>query len=340
MDRLSVCARHLIAEPCSTTVGAALVDGVMPLGDSSKVQRLDGDVTSVNAFLSFYSGSSRSLVPDGKMFFTTDPSGHQEKTKEQGMTLSAMEVTVHSARLVPGTFDQRCFGLQVSPTSLSYSDFFVHENLINVIFPESETLLKKVLGAAVVLPFDYIVRSVTKKMEGVTISGGNQGVQGVASGVHGDYTLNGAPRRLEQLGMAPKANDLRVRSLSVEEVARAKSGRYCFVNLWRNIRDEPLEKTPLAVCDASTVVDEDLACLEQRMVDRTGENYLVHHNPQQTWYYYPRMTRDEVLLLKVWDSVDLPVAKRFTLHGAFKDPSSPSDAHERESIEIRCLCIF
>ena len=94
------------------------------------------------------------------------------------------------------------------------------------------------------------------------------------------------------------------------------------------------------MCDASTVVDEDLACLEQRMVDRTGENYLVHHNPQQTWYYYPRMTRDEVLLLKVWDSVDLPVAKRFTLHGAFKDPSSPSDAHDRESIEIRCLCIF
>jgi len=348
MDRLGVCARHLIAEPCSNAGGVSLVDESVP---ESNVQFVNGEVASVRpslsfysgpvrALLSFYSGPSRSLVPDGKIFFTTNPNGGQDRTKQQGFEFSKVEVTVHSARQFPGPFDQRSFGMQVSPTSLGYDDFFVHERLINVIFPESEALLKNALGAAVVLPFDYIVRSIPKQKQRVNMSGYDQGVQGVATTMHGDYTLNGAPRRLDQLGSAPKANDVRVRSLSAEEVARAKNGRYCFVNLWRNIRDEPLEKSPLAVCDASTVVDEDLACLEQRMVDRTGENYWAHHNPQQTFYYYPRLTRDEVLMLKVWDSADLPVANRFTLHGSFRDPSSRADAHERESIEVRCLCIF
>ena len=95
-----------------------------------------------------------------------------------------MEVTVHSARQFPGPFDQRSFGMQVSPTSLGYDDFFVHERLINVIFPESEALLKNALGAAVVLPFDYIVRSIPKPKQRVNMSGYDQRVQGVATTMH------------------------------------------------------------------------------------------------------------------------------------------------------------
>ncbi|CAE7936512.1 aclN, partial [Symbiodinium sp. KB8] len=53
-------------------------------------------------------------------------------------------------------------------------------------------------------------------------------------------------------------------------------------------------------------------------------------------YYYPDMRKDEVLLLKQWDSEgSLSGGTRapFTLHSAFDDPSSPADAEDRESME-------
>jgi hypothetical protein len=341
MDRLRVLAGNVLASPCSAA-GAALFNGATPEADKFEIQRQGADVVSVPAFLTFYTGDTRSLEPDGKIFFCTLPNGDRIETERQGMEVAPLKVTVRNARRLPDAFDDRCFALRSWHTALSYDDFFVHEKVQGVIFPESEALLKETLGAAVVLPFDYIVRSVKKYNEGVRMSGDSQqAVKGVATGVHADYTLNGGPRRLEQLATAPKTNDVRERSLSVEELQRARKGRWMIVNLWRNIRAEPLEKTPLAVCDATSVRDEDLVCLEQRFVDRTGENYLAHHASRQQWYYYPKMKIDEVLLLKTWDSKEgLSVSDRFTFHAAFQDPSSSADAPERESMEVRCLCIF
>ena len=58
------------------------------------------------------------------------------------------------------------------------------------------------------------------------------------------------------------------------------------------------------------------------------------------------MTPDEVLLIKQWDSQG-SLAKAgqrgtstFALHTAFKDPSSAPSAPDRESIEVRLVCVF
>ncbi len=61
--------------------------------------------------------------------------------------------------------------------------------------------------------------------------------------------------------------------------------------------------------------------------------------PEQRWYYAPRMTRDEVILIKGWDSVDDGRA-RFTPHGAFALPDTREDAPARESIEVRTLVVI
>jgi hypothetical protein len=50
------------------------------------------------------------------------------------------------------------------------------------------------------------------------------------------------------------------------------------------------------------------------------------------------MTRDEVLLLKVFDS-RRDGRTRACCHSAFKDPTAPEDGHRR-SIEVRCLVIM
>jgi hypothetical protein len=167
-------------------------------------------------------------------------------------------------------FYERGFSLAPSPTDMARSDFFEHDKVVSVHYNECEELLKQRMGAKHVLAFDYIVRSIDGKRANIKISGGS-GVQGVASGVHADYTLNGAPRRLVQLSEEPRANDVRLRSLTTEELARAThpEGRWCIVNVWRNIRSEPLEKTPLALLDCTSVEESDFCCVEQRMVDRT-----------------------------------------------------------------------
>ena len=52
----------------------------------------------------------------------------------------------------------------------------------------------------------------------------------------------------------------------------------------------------------------------------------------------PHMTRDEVLLIKGWDSLEDGPA-RFTPHTAFDLPDTPPTAPPRESIETRTLVI-
>ncbi|MFB3098785.1 MAG: methyltransferase, partial [Acidimicrobiia bacterium] len=52
-----------------------------------------------------------------------------------------------------------------------------------------------------------------------------------------------------------------------------------------------------------------------------------------------RMTEDEVLLIKGWDSLDDGRA-RFTPHAAFNFPGTREDAPARESIEVRTFVVI
>ncbi|HYL60481.1 MAG TPA: CmcJ/NvfI family oxidoreductase, partial [Candidatus Acidoferrales bacterium] len=61
-------------------------------------------------------------------------------------------------------------------------------------------------------------------------------------------------------------------------------------------------------------------------------------NPNHRWYYIPHQRKEEVLLLKCYDSDGRH--SRFTAHSAFEDPSSPPNAAPRESIEVRTLVFF
>lgn len=64
---------------------------------------------------------------------------------------------------------------------------------------------------------------------------------------------------------------------------------------------------------------------------------VFHFNPKHRWWYYPNMTREEVLLLKFHDS-DHSTAWR-TPHTSFRDSTYPS-AGVRRSIEFRTVAYF
>jgi hypothetical protein len=181
--------------------------------------------------------------------------------------------------------------------------------------------------------------------------------------VHGDYTLTSATQRLRDLASPPRTNDT-LRPLLPEGgsliapalIARvlAASGRFAIINVWRNIADTPVAVHPLAMCDARTVDPGDLVVFEIHYADRVGENYFARHAPRHRWYFYPALTRDEVVLIKQWDSAGpLPRSQgersdasnadapcTFSFHSAFHEPEGEADLPDRWSIEVRCLVIY
>ena len=101
---------------------------------------------------------------------------------------------------------------------------------------------------------------------------------------------------------------------------------------------------------------EDLVVFEIHYHDRVGENYFAKHAVQHSWWYYPAITRDEVILIKQWDSfgelarsagarADSSVEGAqapctFSFHTAFKDPTIPPGSPDRQSIEVRCIVLY
>lgn len=128
--------------------------------------------------------------------------------------------------------------------------------------------------------------------------------------------------------------------VSAEEL---RASRLLVINTWRAVVDEPLQRFPLAVADRRSVPR---SCLRPSLIGKVPsgaprggiEIYGATHDPAHQWFYYPGMTRDEVLLWKGYDSAEVPA--RPTLHTSFDDPDTPSDALERMSVEVRVLCLL
>lgn len=265
-----------------------------------------------------------------------DSSGIDSLTS--GMTWEEHTVWVANGR-------RRQLGLHLNGVELLDSpisspiDFLSKDTVIDSYYPQCEALLKKCLGPAVaVKAFDHNVRKQV---------GGPQKPVGV---VHGDYTTVSGPRRLELLAESPKINDVWRERLgespllnraTVDECMAGRR-RWAFINVWRNIdAANPVKSTPLACIDAQSHVAADLRVLEIQYPDRTGENYLVCPSERHQWVYYPDMTCDEALLIKQWDShSESEDVSKLSLHSAFRDPTTPTAAPPRQSIEVRCVVIW
>ena len=201
-------------------------------------------------------------------------------------------------------------------------DLYDDDAVAGVYDRELEALLAEVTGADRVAAFDH-----TRRSDATGGAANPDGPRGPASRVHVDYTVDSGPKRAAD-------------ALGREEVDRVLSsgGRIVQVNVWRPIRG-PVLRTPIALADAGSVRPEELVATDQVFPDRVGEIYQLAHGAEQRWYWVPRMERDEVLLIKGWDSLDDGRA-RFTPHGAFQLDDQDPDAPPRESIEVRTYLVF
>jgi hypothetical protein len=113
----------------------------------------------------------------------------------------------------------------------------------------------------------------------------------------------------------------------------------------------PTQDWPLALCDFRSIGDDEGVPNELYLVDKLPDHAFAEvdqskvvttrsqffFNPNHEWWYFPEMTRDEVLFFIFHDS-DHSRPWR-VMHGAFRDPGVQTGV-PRHSIEVRTFAFF
>ena len=223
-------------------------------------------------------------------------------------------VQIHDARASADrlSFEHNGFSLIRSPNTIDLTnDAAVEQHY----FPQAARIIRELTGASDVIVFLPMVRSEDR----------DEGVE-PANNAHVDFDQESLHNWIRMLRPA--------------DADRLIGKRFLNINLWRPIR--PVERMPLAVCDASSVSRDDL--VRTLIGAKPGEpagpfaGFNLAYNPDQRWYYFPDMQPDEVLAFRLFDS-DMG-RPHLTAHTAFDDPTSRPGARARLSHEVRTIAFL
>jgi hypothetical protein len=230
------------------------------------------------------------------------------------------KVRIHDARPIKTTFSLDKNGFTLAKHKTAVQNFSDADEVARVYEPEIDRLIKQLTGAETVLQFGPALRT------DAPARGAN--VRQPATAPHVDYS-----EKMVRYFVTDMVGEA--------EAERLLQKRFMLINVWRPL--VPVERSPLALCDASTVARDDLvlAYVKGSVASKTGEEpltsegYNLFHSPRQRWYYFPRLQPDEALVFRLCDSD--PNAIQHTAHTAFEDPTSAPDAAYRQSYEIRTI---
>jgi hypothetical protein len=240
-------------------------------------------------------------------------------------------VTIRNARLASPRPTLDSHGFQLFSHRSAVKDF--HDRAeIDAVYPQEVVgAVKTLTGADLVLPMGehYVLRDATQGAK----------VQPPAADVHVDVSQETAPRLAKRV---------------FEQSAKPGQTyrRFICSSFWRTFSDPP-QDWPLALCDCNSISQDEAArniliFTEARLPDaewtkpmpdedKLPAATIFYYSPRQRWFYFPDMTRDEVLLIKFHDS-DHGRAW-FAAHTAFRDEAR-AGAVARESIEFRTIAYW
>jgi len=237
------------------------------------------------------------------------------------------------------TLDSHGFTLLAHKSNV---DDFTDSASVDAIYPdEVVAAVAGLTGADLVVPLGWMLRTSgdIPKQEEVAGYQHQGGLQPPAGDVHVDMLPDRAEGIAEAIykKVAPDGTPYR---------------RFIAMSVWRAFSPPP-QDWPLAVCDgrsvepsegvANTMIVCDALPDEATMLaPLAGEEEMMaaavfRFNPAHRWWYFPDMTRDELLLFKFHDS-EKSVATR-SPHTAFHDMSC-DNPNERKSIEFRVIAYF
>ena len=230
------------------------------------------------------------------------------------------EVEIHNGWSRREDLDIERQGYLLRDFAEGFTNFDNDAAVKNEFYAQVIEFVKRNAGARRVVVFDHTIR---KRMP-ADLSVQTTVNRPAVLLVHSDYTVASGPQR--------------VRDIVPEEADALLRGRVAFYNVWKSLA-EPVEELPLAMCDADSDDDGDMLRMELKYRERTGEIYVMRYNPAHRWTYFPGMTAREALLFKTYDS-ETDGRARFVGHTAFEDQTSPPNARQRESIEVRTMAFF
>ena len=221
---------------------------------------------------------------------------------------------VTDARAIKTSLDEEGFVLENHVSQVE--DFYDASEVEEKYYPEIRDLARRITDAKAFRILGHITRNEAEAEEGKRL--------GAHRLVHNDFT----PALMDTIRNFVKDPD-------------HLQGRIAIFNVWRRF-DTGLSHAPLAVCDSRSISRQDLLPTDlHNYGGRTEfqlEIYQSMNSEEHRWFYYPQMTRDEVLVFRTFDTAMDPFVP--TLHSAFDHPDCPVDIPTRESIETRVLCFY
>src|ERR671915_1233453 len=236
---------------------------------------------------------------------------------------------IHNGRPISDRFslDRNGFAIIDHPTVVP--DFTDRDEVDRVYVPEVAEFVKSYTGADRVATMRWMLRR--------SADPGENASQPQAAQVHNDYSVAGARQTATAVYQSEFPDGPGFR-------------RALITSLWR-VFSPPPQDWPLALCDYRSVGDDEGLDNRMYLVDEipddlyaempattpgaSGSEFL--HRAGHRWWYFPGMTRDEILLLKLNDS-DHSVAWRAP-HSAFRDTTAEATV-PRHSIEVRPIAFF
>ncbi|KAJ8071668.1 hypothetical protein OCU04_001987 [Sclerotinia nivalis] len=222
------------------------------------------------------------------------------------------------------SLDEQRFMIKEHNTKLSWEKFVNREKVEEVYLPEIEALLRQIDPSIDrIYFFDWRLRS----SELATETKGRIDMNNLTSWLH--------PTRAVHVYQSPAAVLHRVELQLPNEAEFLLRGRVRIINAWKPLVD-PVEDWPLAICDDSSVRNEDLVECDQARRRFRGATMYAHDSPDHRWYYLSEQRPQEMLLMKIFDSAAHVKATR-CLHGYFRNNHCRVDCSPRRSIEVRAL---
>ncbi len=209
------------------------------------------------------------------------------------------------------------FELVVQPLSLDPAELMVpgFNETGKAYGDQMAALVRRMTGASEVLVFGQVVRDEAQPAANKP-----------AHSVHVDFDRKTLAGFL--LGMRPDDGEALLNK------------RFSNINLWRGLA--PVERTPLAVCEGTSIAPGDLRTGLIRLTPEepgpSMSGFNIAWSPDHRWWCYPHMTPDEVLLFRIYNSD--PDRVQRVAHTAFDDPTAAANAPPRRSLEIRTLAFF
>jgi hypothetical protein len=241
----------------------------------------------------------------------------------------AYEMPVRDGRPVRDQFTLDRNGFAIVGHASAVTDFTDRDEVDRVYSGEVAEFVRSYTGADRVATLSWVLRR--------SEAPGENGSQPQAALVHDDYSVPGAADRA-----------------GATYASRYPDGpgyrRALITSLWR-VFSPPPQDWPLAICDYTSVgpaegLDNRLYFVDKIPADLYAEmpedapgtsGFEFHHNPAHQWWYFPGMTRDEILFFTLNDS-DHSRAWRVP-HSAFRDRAARA-TEPRHSIEFRTIAFF